>query len=133
MANKFNFGKIAQRIKSIDLSLDMANTAKNDFLNNFKTQSFNGKAWQKRKSTKDAGRNLLVKTGKLRRDVSNSVSAGHKNNNMSYTLIVNNAYADYNNEGTNRMPKRQFIGMTPDLNKKLLLKINQRLNKVWGI
>jgi phage gpG-like protein len=133
MANNFNFGEIAKKIKSIDLSLDMANTAKNDFLNNFKTQSFNGKAWQKRKSTKDVGRNLLVKSGRLRRDVSNSVSAGHKNSNLSYTLVVNNPYADYNNEGTNKMPQRQFVGMTPELNKKLLLKISQRLSKAWEI
>lgn len=133
MANRFNFGEIAQKIKSIDLSLDLANTAKNEFLNNFKTQSFNGKPWQKRKSTKDAGRNLLVKSGRLRRDVSNSVSTGHKNSNMSYTLIVNNPYADYNNEGTGRLPKRQFVGTTEELNKKLLLKINQRLKQAWGI
>jgi phage gpG-like protein len=133
MANNFNFGEIASKIKSIDLSLDMANTAKNDFLNNFKTQSFEGKAWKKRKSTKDPGRNLLVKSGRLRRDVSNSVSTGHKNSNLSYTLVVNNPYAGYNNEGTNKMPQRQFVGMTPELNKKLLLKISQRLNKVWGI
>ena len=133
MANNFNFGEIARKIKSIDLSLDMANTAKNDFLNNFKTQSFNGTAWKKRKSTKDAGRNLLVKSGRLRRDVSNSVSTGHKNSNFSYTLVVNNPYAGFNNEGTNKMPQRQFVGMTPELNKKLLLKISQRLNKAWGI
>ena len=116
---------------SIDISLDLANTAKNNFINNFRQQSFDGKKWKARKNNKDAGRNLLVKTGKLRRDVSNSVSAGHKNSNLSYTLVVNNNYAGYNNEGTDRMPKRQFIGMTPELNRKLLLKISQRLNKIW--
>lgn len=133
MANRFNFGEIAQKIKLIDLSLDLANTAKNEFLNNFRTQSFNGKAWQKRKSTKDAGRNLLVKSGRLRRDVSNSVSTGHKNSNLSYTLVVNNPYAAFNNEGTNKMPQRQFVGMTAELNKKLLMKINQRVIKIWAI
>lgn len=133
MANKFNFGQIARKFKSLDLSLDMANTAKNEFLNNFRKESFDGKAWQKRKSDKQAGRKLLVKSGRLRRDVSNSVSAGHKNSNLSYTLVVNNPYAEYNNEGTYKLPKRQFVGMTPELNKKLLLKINQKTNKIWGI
>jgi len=133
MANKFNFGQIARKFKSLDLSLDMANVAKNDFLDNFKKESFDGRAWQKRKSDKQAGRNLLVKTGRLRRDVSNSVSAGTKNSNLSYTLIVNNPYAEYNNEGTTRMPQRQFIGTTAELNKKLLMKINQKVNKIWGI
>ena len=132
MANRFNFGQIARKMQSIDLSLDMANTAKNEFLDNFKKQSFNGKAWAKRKNNKDAGRNLLVKSGRLRRDVSNSVSTGIKNSNLSYTLIVQNPYAGYNNDGTNKMPQRQFVGMTPELNKKLLLKISQKINKIWG-
>jgi phage gpG-like protein len=133
MANKFNFGQIANKFKSLDLSLDMANTAKNDFLDNFKKESFEGKPWKKRKSDKQAGRKLLVKTGRLRRDVSNSVAEGHKNSNLSYTLIVNNPYAAFNNEGTNKMPQRQFVGMTSELNKKLLMKINQRVIKIWAI
>ena len=133
MANKFNFGAMANKLKSIDLSLDIANTAKNDFLANFKKESFDGRAWQKRKSDKQAGRNLLVKTGRLRRDVSNSVAEGHKNSNLSYTLVVNNPYAAFNNEGTNKMPQRQFVGMTSELNKKLLIKINQRVIKIWAI
>jgi len=133
MANKFNFGKISAKFKSLDLSLLMANTAKNDFLDNFRKESFEGKAWQKRKSDKQAGRKLLVKTGRLRRDVSNSVSEGHKNSNLSYTLVVNNPYASYNNEGTYKLPQRQFVGMTPELNKKLLLKINQKIMKIWAI
>ena len=133
MANKFNFGQIARKFKSLDLSLDIANTAKMEFIQNFRNQSFNGKSWQKRKSDKQAGRNLLVKTGRLRRDVSNSVTAGTKNSNLSYTLVVNNPYAEYNNDGTSRMPQRQFVGMTPELNKKLLMKINQKVMKIWAI
>ncbi len=133
MANKFNFGQISAKFKSLDLSLLMANTAKNDFLDNFRKESFEGKAWQKRKSDKQAGRKLLVKTGRLRRDVSNSVSEGHKNSNLSYTLVVNNPYASYNNEGTYKLPQRQFVGMTPELNKKLLLKINQKIMRIWAI
>lgn len=133
MANKFNFGQIARKFKSLDLSLDIANTAKNDFLDNFKKESFDGQAWKKRKSDKQAGRKLLVKTGRLRRDVSNSVSEGHKNSNLSYTLVVNNPYASFNNEGTYKLPQRQFVGMTPELNKKLLLKINLKIMRIWAI
>jgi phage gpG-like protein len=156
MANSFNFDKIAQRIKSIDLSLDMANTAKMDFIQNFRNQSFNGKKWAeverrkpetewyKRGTQSDRNRAILQGkgSGRLRGDVENSVKTGHKNGNLSYTLIVNNPYAAVHNEGLNakiygkksfKMPQRQFIGMTPELNKKLLLKISQRLNKAWGI
>jgi len=132
MANKFNFDRVIRNMQSIDLSLDMANTAKNEFMSNFRNQSFDNNKWKPRKNNKDAGRNLLVKTGRLRRDVSNSVSTGIKNSNLSYTLIVNNPYAIYNNEGTDRMPKRQFVGMTNTLNKKLLNKISSKLSKIWN-
>jgi len=132
MANKFNFGKVLRNMQSIDISLDLANTAKNDFLNNFRTESFDGKSWKQRKNDKTPGRKLLVKSGRLRRDVSNSVSAGHKNGRFSYTLIVKNPYAGYNNDGAGALPKRQFVGMTRELNKKLLNKINQRIKSIWA-
>jgi len=119
-------------MQSIDISLDLANTAKNAFLDNFRSESFDGKSWKQRKNDKTPGRNLLVKSGRLRRDVSNSVSAGHKNGRFSYTLVVKNPYASYNNDGTDKMPQRQFVGMTRDLNKKLLNKINQKIKSIWA-
>ena len=140
MANKFNFDKVLSKFKNIDLSLDLANTAKNEFMNNFKDQGFNGNKWQavKRKSTQ----NILQGkgSGRLRKDVANSVSTGHKNNNLSYTLVVENEYARVHNEGLKAgrgsgfiMPKRQFVGMTPRLNDKLLRKINQKVKTIWGV
>lgn len=140
MANKFNFNQIITKFKNIDLSLDLANTAKNEFTNNFREQGFNGNHWQpvKRKSPQ----NILQGkgSGKLRKDVANSVSTGHKNSNLSYTLVVENEYAAVHNEGLRSgrgkgfiMPKRQFVGMTARLNKKLLKKINQKVSAIWGI
>lgn len=146
MANKFNFDKILKNMKSIDISLDLANTVKNEFMSNFKNQGFNGQKWKevqrriegtpeykypKSKGTSRRTSAILVRSGKLRRDVSNSVSTGHKNNNLSYTLVVNNPYAEIHNEGTNKIPRRQFIGMTPELNKKLLTKISQKIGTIW--
>ena len=156
LSNKFNFDKVILQFKGIDLSLDMANTAKNDFLGNFKNQGFGGtkwidvqrrnpdSEWYKKGTESDRNRAILQGkgSGKLRKDVSNSVKSGHKNNNLSYTLIVNNPYASVHNEGgiakiygkkSFKMPKRQFVGMTPELNRKLLLKISQKTNKIWGI
>ena len=98
MANRFNFDRVARNFRNIDLSLVMANTAKNGFLDNFRNQSFDGVAWKKRGGKQD-GRNLLVKSGRLRRDVSNSVSRGVKNSNLSYTLVVENPYAEIHNSG----------------------------------
>lgn len=156
MANKFNFGAMANKLKSLDLSLDMANTAKMEFVQNFRNQSFDGKAWAeverrkpnsewyKKGTQSDRNRSILIGkgSGKLRRDVGNSVKTGHKNSNLSYTLVVNNKYAAVHNEGLNakiygkksfKMPQRQFVGMTSELNKKLLMKINQKIIKIWAI
>jgi len=146
MANKFNFDKILKNMKSIDISLDLANTAKNEFMSNFKNQGFNGHKWKevnrriegtpeykypKSKGLSRRTKPILSISGQLRRDVSNSVSTGHKNNNLSYTLVVNNPYAEYQNDGTNKIPQRQFVGMTPELNKKLLTKISQKIGTIW--
>ena len=150
MANKFNFNEALYKIKSLDISLDLANTAKNDFLNNFRAQGFDGKNWQevqrrisgtkpyKYPKTKDQGRKTRAilqgkGSGRLRKDVSNSVNRGVKNSNLSYTLIVQNPYAEYLNEGTNKMPKRQFVGLTRKLNDDLLKKITQKINPIWEI
>lgn len=174
MANRFNFDRVARNFRNIDLSLVMANTAKNGFLDNFRNQSFDGVGW-KRRAGKQDGRNLLVKSGRLRRDVSNSVSRGVKNSNLSYTLVVENPYAEVHNSGgevkkeatqravnfkvdkktgksrfakqskanfqqdirfkahTFKMPKRQFVGMTKDLNTKILKAIQYKLKGIWGI
>ena len=113
MADKFNFDVIRQRLKSIDISLDLANTVKNESLGNFSNQGFNGKKWQEvqrrtpgtkaYRSAKGSARTRAILQGKgsgrLRRDVANSVSSGKRNSNWSYTLVVNNPYANIHNEG----------------------------------
>lgn len=142
--NKFNLDKVAQRFKGIDLSLDMANVAKNEFLDNFKAQGFNGNKWQevqRRKSKKGPFQAILQGkgSGRLRKDVANSVSRGRKNSRLSYTLIVENPYAAVHNEGLQsgrgkgfKMPKRQFVGTTSALRKKIGIKIQQKLRPIWA-
>lgn len=62
------FNKFNNRIDELKRVLPtiLANEAVNDTLENFKKESFNGMPWQKRKG-KDQARNLLVKSGALRR------------------------------------------------------------------
>ena len=88
----------------------------------------------RKKKNKDSGRAILIGkgSGRLRKDVSNSVTTGHKNNNLSYTLIVKNPYAGYLNDGTDRMVQRQFVGTTPELRRKILLKIDQLTRRIWA-
>lgn len=145
MANRFNFNKVIQKFKGVDFSLDIANVAKNDFLNNFREQGFNGSKWKDvkrrtnptKKQVRDGSSTRAILQGKgsgrLRKDVANSVSAGHKNGNKSYTLVVANEYAGYLNEGTPKMEKRQFVGMTEKLNRKILKKIDEKLKNIWEI
>jgi phage gpG-like protein len=148
MANQFDFRRVQIRLKEAEkgLSLSLANVAKNDFLNNFREQGFNGQKWrevQRRiagtkaySGNKDLGKRTRAilqgkGSGRLRKDVANSVSNGIKNSELSYTLIVNNEYASFHNDGTKRIPQRQFVGMTEKLNKKLLNKINEKFSKIW--
>lgn len=146
MADKFNFKEVILKLKKIDISLELANIAKNEFLNNFQTESFGGAKW-KEVQRRTAGtkaykypakpkasahtRPILIGTGRLRRDVAASVRTGQKNGKLSYTLKVQNPYGAYNNEGTNKLPKRQFVGMTQQLNKKLLARIDREFDKIW--
>ena len=148
MASQFDFRRIEIRLKEAQrgLSLSLANIAKNDFLNNFREQGFNGQKWkevQRRtagtkayKGNKDAGKRTRAilqgkGSGRLRKDVANSVSDGIKNSELSYTLIVKNDYASYHNDGTAKIPQRHFVGMTPSLNKKILNKINEKFSQIW--
>lgn len=148
MATQFDFNRIQTRLKEAEkgLSLSLANVAKNDFLNNFREQGFNGQKWREVQrriagtrayaGNKDLGKRTRAilqgkGSGRLRKDVANSVSNGIKHSELSYTLIVKNEYSNYHNEGTAKIPQRQFVGMTEKLNKKLLNKINEKFSKIW--
>lgn len=148
MASQFDFRRVQLRLQQAEqgLSLSLANIAKNEFLNNFKDQGFNGKKWREVQrriagtrayaGNKDPGKRTRAilqgkGSGRLRKDVANSVSNGIKNSELSYTLIVNNEYASYHNDGTKKIPQRQFVGMTEKLNKKIINKINEKFSQIW--
>lgn len=110
----------------------LANTAKNHFIDGFKTgggktdQSIGG--WRKRKtsgSRRDQMRPILVKTADLRSDI--------KKLFISFRKIVigsqNVNYASYINEGTEKMPQREFIGKSRYLERKLARIIGMTFKK----
>lgn len=148
MADRFQFERTIVKLRQNQqgLSLLMANLAKNSFLDNFKEQGFDGKKWKEVQrriagtkayaGNKDSGKRTRAilqgkGSGRLRRDVANSVSNGHKNGELSYTLVVDNPYAGYHNDGTSRIPQRQFVGMTEKLNKQIIEKINAKIMEIW--
>jgi hypothetical protein len=147
--SKFNFDVIAGAIKKSrpELMLIMANAAKNEFLNNFRQQGFGANKWQEVKrripgtpeykypKDKDPGRHtrdiLIGKgSGRLRKDVANSVTTGHPVPD-GYVMVVNNDYGIYHNEGDANLPKRQFVGTTPELTAVLKNKIVALTNEAF--
>lgn len=98
-----NLLQLKQNINNIIAEKIVENT-----LDNFESESFFGNKWKPRKnpdSKKNRGRALLVKTGRLRRSI--------RPLNMSeFSVEVgsNVEYAKYQNEGTQHIPQRKFIG-----------------------
>jgi phage gpG-like protein len=113
------------------LPRDVGNEALLFFLNLFKQeQSPEGKPWSPRKGNGDGARSsrrsLLVKSGRLRKSIrltrvtSNSASIG-----------TNVSYAKYHNEGTERLPQRQFIGKSAELTRRLQRMIKAKI--LWEL
>lgn len=123
--------------------------AKNHFVNSFRNQGFTDeslKKWQPRKgeiiggiaklrSSEKGSRAILIKSGDLRRSI--KVFSRTKD---SVTLGSDLPYAKIHNEGglgrafgrhKFLMPKRQFIGYSGQLNRKLIEKLKLRINKVF--
>lgn len=148
MATQFNFGKIKQNMLSIDIAKQLGDIVASGFDDSFKEEGFDNVKWEDVKR-RISGANLYKPTpkdpskktrpilqglsGKLRRAVSNSSQSGYKINNLTYVLVVNNEYAQYHNEGTNKIPKRKFIGVSTKTNKKILMFISSKINKIWEI
>lgn len=120
------------------LPLKIANTIQNHFLQGFRKGGGQTNAsiggWRKRKTARSArerkrgvGRALLVRTGSLRADI--------KKREVSFNRIVVGTrsipYAGYVNDGTNKMPQREFIGESRVLEKKIEKKIVRELDKMF--
>lgn len=147
--DKFNFAQVRERMLQVkkEMPLILANQAKNDFVGNFDRQGFDGENWgevqrripdtpaYKYPKDKDPGRhtrNILQGkgSGRLRKDVANSVESGYPIEG-GYVGIVKNEYGQYHNTGTDKLPKRQFVGFTPTLVKAMRDKLTTALNDIW--
>jgi len=131
MDNKFGTGAMMQNLEKLkrELPVLLANQAQRHFTANFKAQGFEGDHWKEVKrriegtpeykypKTKGLSRRtspILVRTGKLRRAVSESIRS---KTFTSIKLVAALPYANYQNEGTDTIPKRQFMGDSPQLRK----------------
>ena len=147
--NKFNMKGLEQKARKAleNAVVEVGNTAKNFFVENFRKQGFDDKTvqrWKPRKRTtyrtksgrivNDTTRAILVKTGDLRRSIIRVPNRAA----MSVKIQTDLIYAKVHNEGLRAgrgkgfiMPKRQFIGDSYNLNEKVKAVIVKRLDKVF--
>lgn len=150
MADKFNFRKVIAKLEAAKSRLPMllANDTKNYFVKSFNSESWDGKKWKeverRRKGTKaykystsaSRTRHILVKSGKLRRALMNSIRL------TTFRVIkfeVPLVYAQVHNEGLRagkgagfNMPKRQFMGDTKGLREIQKKRLRAEINKAFG-
>lgn len=118
--SKFHFTSLSRQLKAKypEILEKMANEAVNHAkVTNFDREAFvddQTDKWPARKSRRDnAGRRLLVKTGKLRQSIRILSRASNK---IQIGTLVH--YGKYHNFGTKRLPKRQFLGDSRVVDRK---------------
>ena len=144
MATQFNFDEVKRKMQSLDIIKDVADMVATGFDDSFKEEGFDGNKW-KEVNRRISGANfykdksakirpiLQGLTGRLRRAVNNAAKNGYKVNNSTYVLVVDNSYASYHNYGTDKLPRRQFIGVSKATNKKVLDFITKKIENLWVI
>lgn len=145
--DKFNFSEVLKKSEQLknELPILLANQAQVYFTESFTNQSWDGKEWKevqrriegtpeykypKYKGLSRRTTPILVRTGNLRRAVSNSVRTGHVSFD-EIKLVVPIEYASYLNKGTDKMVQREFIGDSPILKKKQIQLIEAQMKKLF--
>lgn len=136
--------KIAQAIRQFDAIIpvmvnDMGQIALNHFTKSFRDGGFTDTAlepWQPRKRTRgNEGRAILVKTGNLRKLRKQNIG---KYKARILPSAAARAYASVHNNGERsgrgrgfKMPKRQFMGHSVVMDKKIKRKLNFRIKGIF--
>ena len=129
-----NFQKAFER--ELPLLTDVAGTlAMNHYKMSFVNQGFTDKSlkrWKRRKNNVDPDRAILIKTGRLRDSIGYRKTSPTK---LEFKTTVE--YAQIHNEGGTMwhggiMPKRQFMGYSYVLSKKIEQTINNRIMRLFS-
>lgn len=148
--DRFRFDVIGEDLHkgAVSLMREIAMAQKNYFVASFKRQNWDGDKWQEvqrripgtkaykypaKKGLKRRIRPILVGKGSLRRAVNSSLKAVTPNR---VRFQVDLPYAAIHNQGLRMknggmMPKRQFIGLTKELDKKNKKIIEKYVNKAF--
>lgn len=124
--SKFRFDRKAQKFRSRKSAIleKMANNAVNYFkVDAFDSRSFDGVPWAP--NQKQDGRQQLVKTGRLRQSITIL-----RRTNDSRVVGSNVPYAQYHNNGTSHLPKRQFIGAAKVLESQNRKYLNSQIDGI---
>lgn len=133
----FNFNRKIKELQKVKANLpaQIGNIAKRHFLQSFRDGGFTDTTlnpWAKRKAldksdrARGDNRALLVKTGHLRGSIRVRLATFQRIEIGAYGV----PYAKYHNQGTNKLPKRQFIGRSNALDKKIKAKINREFKTI---
>jgi phage gpG-like protein len=132
--NKFNIKGIEKKARTTleNAMVEIGNSAKSFFVENFRKQGFDDKnveKWKPRKKAdKRAGRAILVKTGDLRRSIIRNPANRAA---LSVKISTDLVYAARHNNGLKGMPKRQFMGDSYNLNERIKKIIVKRLDNTF--
>lgn len=130
-----------------NLPIQIGNAGTRMFVDNFRTESFQGEQWKqvkrreagtpefkypKKKGLSRRNKGILNLTGKLRRAVNSSLFTA------TWERIywrVASSYGGWHNYGgtiDGRPPKRKFIGGSPQLKTKILSMLSESLRKTFA-
>jgi phage gpG-like protein len=114
--------------------------AANHFTTSFRNQGFTDESlqsWQPRKRTERSrlgNRAILVKSGRLRRSIRTK-----RFGFLSVKILTDVPYASVHNNGERsgrgrgfKMPKRQFIGYSGVLNRKIISKLDVTIKRIFN-
>ena len=133
--NRFEFENIVKKLDKakVDLPKLVASDIRNYFVNSFRRQGFDGQKWQevkrreKENQTAKDKKPILVQTGRLRRSVNESI---RKTTWEEIVLGIDTPYAIYHNQGTDKIPKRQFMGQSKELDEKVKNRVEKTIKKI---
>jgi len=125
MKNKFEIDELKAGFRKAErrIPILVAREVENHFKQNFRKKAFDKKPWASRKQA-DRG-SLMNRTGRLKRSIQTIGTPSFDRLQVGSNLD----YAKVHNEGQGNMPKRQFIGQSKELDKKVVKIIEQELEK----
>ena len=138
LSSAFNKVKNNSSLMKSKLPLKLSNTVQNHFLKGFDRSGGSTDAsiggWKPRKHSRSArvrkrsvGRAILVNKGLLRSDIK-KMKVSFNNVTVGTRSVP---YAGFINEGTSRMVKREFIGDSKVLERKIEMRIKTEMDKIF--